>query len=116
MFNLSQRSVENLKGVHDDLVAVVSRALELSDVDFSVIEGLRTVARQKELYSAGASQTMNSRHLTGHAVDIVPVVDLNKDGKVSTDEMYSWPLYYKLAKVMKQAAKDVGVTIEWGGD
>lgn len=105
-----------LKGVHPDLVKVLVRAAAITDVPFKVTEGLRTVARQKQLVASGMSQTMNSRHLTGHAVDIVPVVDLNKDGKVSTDEMYSWPLYYKLAKVMKQAAKDVGVAVEWGGD
>ena len=107
MFKLSQRSVENLKGVHDDLVAVVSRALELSEVDFSVIEGLRTVARQKELYSAGASQTMNSRHLTGHAVDLAAYVNGIR---------WDWPLYEKIAEAMKSAAEEIGVAIVWGGD
>lgn len=105
-----------LKGVHPDLVKVLKRAAVITDIDFKVTEGLRTVERQKELVRIGASKTMNSRHLTGHAVDIVPLVDIDKNGKISSEEMYSWPLYYKLAKIMKQAAKDVGVTLEWGGD
>lgn len=105
---LSNKSIDRLKGLHPDLVKVVKRAVEISDLDFTVLEGLRTVARQKELVKKGASKTMNSRHLTGHAVDLAPV----SNGSVSWD----WPLYYKLEKIVKRAAKDVGVTIEWGGD
>lgn len=78
-FTFSQRSEENLAGVDLQLVAVVRRALELSPVDFAVIEGLRTQERQKELVAAGTSQTMNSRHLTGHAVDLMPVGADRKD-------------------------------------
>ncbi len=69
-FRFSQRSENNLKGVNPALVQVVRRALELSIVDFGVTEGLRTVERQKELVAKGASQTMNSRHITGHAIDV----------------------------------------------
>lgn len=65
-FRFSQRSENNLKGVNSDLVKVIRRALEITPVDFIVIEGLRTQARQKELVAAGKSQTNNSRHLTGH--------------------------------------------------
>lgn len=107
-YSLGQKSIAMLQGVHPDLVKVVKRAIQITDIDFTVIEGMRTVARQKQLVAKGASKTMNSRHLTGHAVDVVPM----QDGKISWD----WPLYYKLAKVMKKAAKDVGVTLEWGGD
>ncbi|ELI8130171.1 M15 family metallopeptidase, partial [Yersinia enterocolitica] len=64
-FRFSQRSENNLKGVNASLVKVVRRALELSTVDFGVIEGVRTVERQKELVAAGKSQTMNSRHISG---------------------------------------------------
>ncbi|MFW5399422.1 M15 family peptidase, partial [Yersinia sp. 1252 StPb PI] len=71
-FRFSQRSEGNLKGVNDDLVRVVRRALELSTVDFGVIEGVRTVERQKELVATGKSQTMNSRHISGNAVDLLP--------------------------------------------
>ena len=107
-FHLSQRSRLNLTGVHPDLVKVVMRALEISPLDFTVIEGLRTIKRQQELFASGASKTLNSRHLDGHAVDIAPYVG----GEIRWD----WPLYYKLAKAMKAAAKEVGVPIEWGGD
>lgn len=115
---LSATSKANLKGVHPDLVKVVLRAAAIcpADLPFKVTEGIRSVAQQRENIKKGVSWTMNSRHLTGHAVDIAPTVDLNGDGKVSTAEQYHWPLYYKLAVVIKQAAKDVGVPVGWGGD
>lgn len=105
---LGSRSLSRLEGVHPDLVKVVHRAAALSDIDFTVLEGLRTVARQKQLVKAGASKTMNSRHITGHAVDLAVLVG----GKVRWD----WPLYHKLAVFVKQAAKELNVPIEWGGD
>lgn len=107
-FAFGARSRRNLEGVHPDLVKVMERALALSEIDFAVIEGLRTIARQKELVAGGASRTMNSRHLTGHAVDIAPWVG----GTIRWD----WPLYHKLAKTVKQAASELGVQITWGGD
>ncbi len=73
-FRFSQRSEKNLAGVKPQLVAVVRRALALSDVDFGITEGLRTKERQKQLVAEGKSQTMNSRHLTGDAVDVVAYV------------------------------------------
>lgn len=105
---LSPRSVQRLAGVHADLVRVVARAAELTTVDFIVTEGKRTQARQKQLVAAGASKTMRSRHLTGHAVDLAATVG----GQVRWD----WPLYHKLAEAMKQAAAELKVPIEWGGD
>jgi len=107
-FSLSQRSIKALEGVHPDMVKVVKRAIQITDIDFVVTEGLRTLQKQKQLVAAGASQTMRSRHLTGHAVDLAALVA----GKVRWD----YPLYGKLAVAMKQAAKEVGVPIEWGGD
>lgn len=107
-FKLSRRSLDALKGVHPDLVAVVKRAIELTSVDFVVTEGLRTLARQKKLVAEGASKTMNSRHLTGHAVDLAPWLG----GTVRWD----WPLFYKLADAMKQAAAELKVPLVWGGD
>lgn len=107
-YKFSKKSLDNLNGVHPDLRALAFRALELSPVDFMVIEGLRSKSRQRELVARGASKTMNSRHLTGHAIDIVPVVG----GKVSWD----WPHYYPLAEAVKKAAKELGIPIEWGGD
>lgn len=97
-----------LKGLHPDLVKVVNRAWEIAPGSFRVTEGLRTKERQKELLDAGATTTMNSRHITGHAVDIAAEVA----GKVRWD----WPLYRNLAVVFKEAAKIEGVPIEWGGD
>lgn len=107
-YKLGTLSLNRLQGVHPDLVRVVRRAIEITDIDFTVLEGLRTLDRQKQLVAKGASKTMNSRHLTGHAVDLAPVID----GLVSWD----WPLYYRLEKAMKQAAKELGIPIEWGGD
>lgn len=108
MFRFSNRSLDNLQGVHPDLVRVVKAALPLSTVDFGVTEGLRDVDRQRELVNAGASTTMNSRHLTGHAVDLVAYLG----PRISWD----WPLYHKIADAMKAAADKECVPIEWGGD
>lgn len=108
MFNLSNRSLKNLEGVHKDLVAVVMRAIEITEVDFGVIEGVRTLSKQRKLYDQGATTTMNSRHLTGHAVDLVAYI--------GRDVRWDWPLYDKIAAAMKRAAFEVGVNIEWGGD
>lgn len=104
----SQRSENNLKGVNPALVQVVRRALELSPVDFGVTEGLRTVERQKELVAKGASQTMNSRHITGHAIDVFAYPTVSGS--------WEWKYYEQIATAFKQAAKDIGVPIEWGGD
>lgn len=110
------RSLRNLQGIHPDLRKVMDRALQEAPFAFIVTEGLRTKERQKELVRIGASKTLNSRHITGHAIDLVPFVDIDKDGRVETEEMYSWPLYYKLAPVIKAAAAKEGVAIVWGGD
>lgn len=111
-FMLGKRSTDNLRGVHPDLVAVVRRALELSPVDFTVIEGLRTRERQAELFKQGHTRTMNSRHFIndktgfGHAVDIVPLpVDWNNPKP-----------FHLVANAMKEAAKELDVKITWGGD
>ena len=86
-------------------MAVVKRAIEITKQDFSVIEGIRSVERQKELFKSGASTTMNSRHITGHAVDLAPY-------PVSWD----WEYFYPMADAMKQAAEELDVDLEWGGD
>ncbi len=111
--NLNNASNLRLARVHPDLVKVVRRAAAISKIDFIVTEGARSLVRQKALVKAGASQTLNSRHIPGidgfaKAVDLAALVG----GKIRWD----WPLYAKLAAIMKQAAKDVGVAIEWGGD
>lgn len=107
-FRLSARSRRALEGVHPDLVAVVEGAIRRTPVDFMVTEGLRTAERQAALVRAGASRTLNSRHLTGHAVDVAAWVD----GQVRWD----WPLYPRIAEAFKAAAAERGTALIWGGD
>jgi peptidoglycan L-alanyl-D-glutamate endopeptidase CwlK len=100
---LNERSLNNLLGVHPDLVRVVKRAAELEP--FIVTEGLRNLDRQKQLVKAGKSWTLNSRHLTGHAVDLC-----DPDGK------YDIPDMDDIRDAMMAAAKELGIPLEWGGD
>lgn len=109
MRKYSARSLKNLDGIHPDLREVIDRALQDSPLDFVVIEGLRTLERQKQLVASGASKTLNSRHLTGHAVDLVPI---GPNGKAAFD----WPLYDRLGPAVKAAAEKLGVKLVWGGD
>ncbi|HDL6962247.1 TPA: M15 family metallopeptidase [Yersinia enterocolitica] len=103
-FGFSQRSENNLKGVNDNLVKVVRRALELSTVDFGVIEGLRTVERQKEMVSTGKSQTMNSRHISGNAVDLLPAgADWN-----------DYKCWLPVLDAMHRAGKEQGIKLRFG--
>lgn len=102
------RTLKNLLEVHPDLVKVVHRAREISPVEFVVTGGRRTLARQRQLLKAGAARTLDSRHLTGHAVDLA--------AKVAGQVRWDWPLYSQLATAMKTAARELGVPIEWGGD
>lgn len=103
------RSKKRLDGVHPDLISVVERAVALCSVDFMVIEGVRTAERQQELFNKGASRTLNSRHLTGHAVDLAPVVG----GNIPWDDLGK---FKEINKAMQAAAKELGVSIKWGGD
>ena len=105
---LSDCSHQRLQGVHPDPQRIVLLAATLTDTDFIITEGLRTVERQRQLVAKGASQTMNSRHITGHAVDLAATVD----GEVRWD----WPLYHRLATAMKEAARQLGIRMVWGGD
>jgi peptidoglycan L-alanyl-D-glutamate endopeptidase CwlK len=105
MYTLGNKSRSKLQGVHPDLVAVVERAIQYTEQDFTVLEGLRSIDRQKELVATGKSKTMNSRHLTGHAVDLAP-------WPISWD----WEKFYPIADAMKEAAQELNITIEWGGD
>ena len=110
-FSLSQRSLNKLDGVHPDMVAVVQRAIELTDVDFGVTYGVRTLEEQKELYNSGRSQTMKSKHLIqddgySYAVDLVAYFGSN----------VSWELnvYDNICDAMAQAAEELEVPIKWG--
>tara|TARA_R110000796_G_C14486598_1_gene427288 strand:+ start:94 stop:552 length:459 start_codon:yes stop_codon:yes gene_type:complete len=104
---LSSRSREKLSGVKPELAGTVKRALELSPIDFGVTEGIRSVDRQKELVARGLSQTMNSKHLAGNAVDLVAYLS----GRVC----WEMSAYDELADAMKQAAKETNVAVRWGG-
>lgn len=107
-FRLSKRSRDRMKGVHPALVEVIEAAILTTTVDFMITEGLRSLERQAALVKAGASRTLNSRHLTGHAVDVAALVE----GKVRWD----WPLYPRIAQAIKAAAKARRVILVWGGD
>ncbi|HBL4964254.1 TPA: M15 family metallopeptidase [Escherichia coli] len=107
-FKFSQRSENNLKGVNPDLVKIVRRALQLSPVDFGITEGLRTIERQRQLVAAGKSQTMNSRHISGHAVDVFAYP--------TSAGSWEWKYYEQIATAFKQAAKELNIPVEWGGD
>ena len=111
-FHLGQRSRAELQGVHPRLADVVRSAIQITTQDFSVLDGLRTEAEQRDLVRRGASRTMNSKHLRqadgwGHAVDLVPYVN----GGVR----WEWPLIYPIATAMRTAAEDQGVRLRWGG-
>jgi len=116
MMEFSKTSLSRLKGVHPDLVRVVSRcAKDWKDKDFTfgITCGVRTLEEQKVLVQKGASKTMKSRHIPApngysHAIDVVAYID----GKVRWD----WPLYDKISKAMKSAARTEKVPVEWGGD
>ena len=108
MYSFGSKSKERLKGVHPDMVKIMEEAIKESPLDFSITEGVRTLERQKELFEAGKSQTMNSRHLKGFAVDIAVLVD----GKIT----WEFSKYQIVADHIKKVAKDLGIPIVWGGD
>jgi peptidoglycan L-alanyl-D-glutamate endopeptidase CwlK len=107
-FYLGSSSKLHLKGVDPRLVQLCEYAIEVTTVDFTVIEGLRTAERQAQLLKEHKTQTLQSRHLTGHAVDIAPWVN----GTVS----WAWTDFDALAPNILGAAKELGIPIEWGGN
>lgn len=107
-FQFSQRSKERLKGINPDLQKVVDRALQITTVVFAITQGLRTKEQQAKFVEEGKSQTMNSRHLTGHAVDVVAYIE----ARIS----WEWKYYEEIAKAFKQASKELNIPIVWGGD
>lgn len=108
-FKLSRISEMNLKQVHPDLVWIVNRTLELSALDIRVIEGRRSEERQRQLVRNGHSRTLNSRHLTGHAVDVVPWIK-------SQIPWQDWQAFTCVAQSMKKAANEKHIPLVWGGD
>ena len=107
-FLFSARSQERLGGVHPDLARMVRRALQLSAIDFAVLEGRRSLERQTLLYESGATRTLNSRHLSGHAVDL--------GAWVGGSLRWDWPLYEKINQAMQLASAEISAPVEWGGD
>lgn len=107
-FKFSARSLEKLNTVHPDLQLVMMQAITLTPIDFAITEGIRTAEKQRILVIRGASRTMNSRHLTGHAVDAVAFI--------GREVRWDWPLYELIATSVKQAAQNLKIPIEWGGD
>lgn len=108
MYKFSKRSLDNLKGVDERLVKLMEEVLSISIYDFGITEGLRTIEKQKEYVRTGKSQTMNSYHLKGKAVDIV----VYKDREVTWDLKY----YKEIADLVKKIAEHDGLKITWGGD
>lgn len=105
-FRLSKRSLARLDGVDDRLVRVVKAAITYTEVDFGVIQGLRTIEEQRELVRKGASQTMKSKHITGEAVDVMAYIGSRGSWEMS--------LYDNIADAFKLAAIEEDVKIRWG--
>lgn len=105
-FKLSARSNQRMEGVHPDLCRVAQRAIELTSIDFGVTEGLRSEARQRTLVSAGASKTMDSRHITGHALDVAAYL--------GREVRWDFGLYLQIAEAFRAAARELNVPIVWG--
>lgn len=115
-YRLSKRSLSRLDGVHPDLAKVVKRAIQITSQDFFVGEGLRSKERQRELVRAGMSRTMNSRHLTGHAVDLHPYPykgDHDFDGIPNSDD---WDAYKPIVVAMQRASEELNIPLDHGWD
>lgn len=111
-YSLGGRSLAELEGVHPKLVDVVKRAIQLTEQDFSVHDGLRTVAEQREYVRRGVSKTMNSMHMKqpdgfGHAVDLVPYIN----GQLR----WEWRPIFVVAAAVRQVAEELDVPLIWGG-
>jgi len=105
-FKLSKRSLAKLEGVDSKLVNVVQTAIGITNIDFGVIQGLRTIEEQRELVAKGASQTMKSKHLDGLAVDLMAYVAGRGSWELS--------VYDDIADAMKIAAMEHDVSVRWG--
>ena len=110
-FKLSQRSLQKLVGVDDQLVETVKKAIELTKIDFGVIYGVRNIEEQERLFKSGRSQTMNSKHLLqddgmGHAVDLMAYQDGSPCWEIQ--------VYDDIADAMKEAAVRTDLKISWG--
>ena len=107
-FHLSAKSQIKLSLVHPDLQKVVHAAIKVTAVEFIVTEGLRTLQRQEELLKARATTTMNSRHLTGHAVDVAAIVNSHAD--------WHPQLYHHIADAFLAESAKLQIPLIWGGN
>ena len=107
-FRLSEVSRARLVGVHEALRRLVERAIEMAEIDFCVLEGIRALDRQRELCAVGASSMIDSRHLTGHAIDLAPWIGASVS--------WHWPYFQRLSAVVKRAASELDISVVWGGD
>jgi len=105
MYQFSTRSRQKMSGIHPDLYNLLERAIQVTMQDFSVIEGIRGIERQRMLVRQGKSQTMNSRHLTGHAADLVPF-----------PVTWDWRYFFPIADAMITSAKELNIPLRWGGN
>lgn len=111
-YSLGAKSLAELDGVHPKLVSVVKRAIQLTTQDFSVHDGLRTAAEQREYVRRGVSKTMNSMHMKqadgfGHAFDLVPWIN----GMLR----WEWKPIFNIASAVRKAAEELSVPLTWGG-
>lgn len=115
----SPKSLEKLKGVHPNLVMVVNLALKKCHTDFTIFEGVRTLERQKQLFSHRVTTTLNSKHIPqsdglGYAVDLYPY-PINMD-KVNHNNPQEIARFGLIAQAMIDASNELGIKIKWGGD
>ncbi|EOV6166137.1 MULTISPECIES: M15 family metallopeptidase [Citrobacter] len=106
--SFSERSILMLKNVHTDLSKLAFTALELSVVNFGITEGLRSAERQQQLFNEGKSKTLNSRHLSGHAIDVLAYP--------TSSGSWEFKYYQEIAVAFKKASSILDIPIEWGGD
>lgn len=109
-------STDRRVGVHPDLLKLADAVLQAAPWPLRITEGLRTLERQKQLLAAKATKTLNSRHLTGHAIDVVPYIDLDRDGKIETEELYNGRLFDILIPIAKQEAERLNIKTTFGYD
>ena len=106
MYKLSKKSRKNMVGIHPILAFAVEMAIKETKQDFTVLEGVRDMVRQREMVANGSSKTLRSYHLNGLAVDLVAYVN----GTVTWEEKY----YREIGRAMKAIITRYNLPIEWG--
>ena len=104
MYKFGKRSRDRLKGVDSRLVNVLNQLIKIMDV--TVIEGLRSAERQKELLKKGATKVKYSKHMEGKAVDIAPY-------PIDWDDRER---FHYMGGMIRGIARALNLNIRWGGD